>query len=333
MCNCATSTRAQLRRHRCRYTRPLRLARGKEPGDRRPVGWTRSDVKKPDGARRIDKDIAAELTHIAVEIGGSGQSSSEQLLRVRPPRAWTPDVPPLAAEHAVPLVKRPRLVDENGPPNTRSGCVRAGLRPALERHYDDADGEFLKHRFVLLQLQQMPTARQSAQMPMEDQQEPVPAVIVEVVEPTFRIRQRKRHRRITDMYAHEDSPLYPRSPPVQRPISRAASGAKRSPSVRGSKLPGLRVPGAWPVSMRAAASAASVRILEDPVVARLRLRSWRSPPYRQRRADVLMPAPGNQLPPPEGRYEEGPSKGPSISQVPVSPVSSRLLPASGCNRG
>ena len=164
-------------------------------------------MKKPDGARRIDKDIAAELTHIAVEVGGSGQSSSEQLLRVRPPRAWTPDVPPLAAEHAVPLVKRPRLVDENGPPNTRSGCVRAGLRPALERHYDDADVEFLKHRFVLLQLQQMPTARQSAQMPMEDQQEPVPAVIVEVVEPTFRIRQRKRHRRITDMYAHEDSPL------------------------------------------------------------------------------------------------------------------------------
>ena len=34
-----------------------------------------------------------------------------------------------------------------------------------------------------------------------------------------------------------------------------------------------------------------------------------------------------------GRYEESPSKGPSISQVPVSPVSSRLLPASGCNRG
>ena len=34
-----------------------------------------------------------------------------------------------------------------------------------------------------------------------------------------------------------------------------------------------------------------------------------------------------------GRYEEGPSKGPSISQVPVSPVSSRPLPASGCNRG
>ena len=34
-----------------------------------------------------------------------------------------------------------------------------------------------------------------------------------------------------------------------------------------------------------------------------------------------------------GRYDEGPSKGPSVSQVPAPPVSSRLLPASGCNRG
>ena len=208
---------------------PLRPARGKEPGDRRSVGWTRSDLKKPDGARRIDKDIAAELTRIAVEVGGAGQSSSEQLLRVRPPRAWPPDVPPFAAEHAVPVVERPRLVDENGPPNTRSDCVRAGLRPALERHYDDADVEFLKHRFVLLQLQQMPTARQSAQMPVEDQQEPVPAVIVAVVEATFRIRQRKRHRRITDMCAHEDSSSYTRD---HRPFNDQFRGPPLAPSAR-----------------------------------------------------------------------------------------------------
>ena len=34
-----------------------------------------------------------------------------------------------------------------------------------------------------------------------------------------------------------------------------------------------------------------------------------------------------------GRYDEGPSKGPSISRVPASLVSFPLLPASGCNRG
>ena len=36
--------------------------------------------------------------------------------------------------------------------------------------------EFLKRRFVMLQLQHMPTARQSSQVPMEDQQQPVPVV-------------------------------------------------------------------------------------------------------------------------------------------------------------
>ena len=34
-----------------------------------------------------------------------------------------------------------------------------------------------------------------------------------------------------------------------------------------------------------------------------------------------------------GRYDEGPSKGPSISRVPASLVSFPLLPASGCSRG
>ena len=34
-----------------------------------------------------------------------------------------------------------------------------------------------------------------------------------------------------------------------------------------------------------------------------------------------------------GRYDEGPSKGPSISQVLASPASSRLPPAAGCSRG
>jgi len=44
---------------------------------------------------------------------------------------------------------------------------------------------------VLLQLQQMPAARQSTQVPMEDQQQPVPAVVLEAVETAFRIRQRE----------------------------------------------------------------------------------------------------------------------------------------------
>ena len=126
-------------------------------------------MKETDPARRIDEDIAAELTRIAVAISGSRHSSPEQLLRVRPPRARTPDVLLLAVEHAVPSIERPRLVDENGPPKARVVRVRAGLWASLERHDDDAGVEFQKRPFVLLQLQQMPAARQSAQVPMEDQ--------------------------------------------------------------------------------------------------------------------------------------------------------------------
>ena len=100
-------------------------------------------------------------------------------------------MPPLAAEHAVPPIKRPRLVDENGPPKARIVRVRARPLAALERHHDDASVEFLERPFVLLQLQQMPAARQSTQVPMEDQEQPVPAVVLEVVETAFRIRQRE----------------------------------------------------------------------------------------------------------------------------------------------
>ena len=59
----------------------------------------------------------------------------------------------------------------------------------------------------MLQLQHMPTARQSSQVPMEDQQQPVPAVVAEVVESAFPVRQRKWHGGIADVCAHEDSSL------------------------------------------------------------------------------------------------------------------------------
>ena len=114
-------------------------------------------------------------------------------------------MPPRAVEHAVPSIERPRLVDENGPPKPRLVRVRAGLWATRERHHDDADIEFLKRPFVLLQLQQMPAARQSTQMPMEDQQQPVPPIVFEVMETAFRICQCEGHRGITNECALHDS--------------------------------------------------------------------------------------------------------------------------------
>ena len=59
--------------------------------------------------------------------------------------------------------------------------VRPRERRGLER--DDGDGhvEISQGVAVLLQLQQMPSARQSAEVAMEDQQQPVPSVVLEAM--------------------------------------------------------------------------------------------------------------------------------------------------------
>ena len=57
-----------------------------------------------------------------------------------------------------------------GHPRPVSSAYARAWGAVLERHHDDAGIEFPKHSFVLLQLQQMPAARQSTQVPMEDEQ-------------------------------------------------------------------------------------------------------------------------------------------------------------------
>ena len=164
-------------------------------------------MEQPDRAGWIDEDIAPELTRITREVSSSGRSSSDELLRVGPPHGWAPDVPCLAMEHPVPSIERPRLVDQNRPPHTRLVRVRAGPWTPLERHHDDTGIEFLKGAFVLLQLQQMPAARQSTQVPMEHQQQPVPSVVFEAVETAFLVWQYEWHRGTTDERAfHGCSP-------------------------------------------------------------------------------------------------------------------------------
>ena len=69
--------------------------------------------------------------------------------------------------------------------------VRASQWAAFERHDDNTGVELLKRPFVLLQLQQMPAARQSTQVPMEDQQQPMPAVVPQLVKTARHVRKRE----------------------------------------------------------------------------------------------------------------------------------------------
>jgi hypothetical protein len=95
-------------------------------------------------------------------------------------------------EHAVSPVQNSAFIDENRPAKTRVLDICARDRARLERHHNDMDVKARERRFLLLQLQQMPSARQSTEMPMEDEQQPVSLVILETMNTSLDVRQGER---------------------------------------------------------------------------------------------------------------------------------------------
>jgi hypothetical protein len=93
----------------------------------------------------------------------------------------------MAPKHPVRVIQAPRVIDEHRPMDTRLLDVGARKRRGLERHDGDGRVEIDEGSFVLLQLQQVPPARQSTEVTMEDQQQPVPLVIFEAMGVTLSI--------------------------------------------------------------------------------------------------------------------------------------------------
>lgn len=171
----------------------LLLSRLKDRGDRGAVGRAAADIVESHSARRIDEDIAAELSR--VRAGVSRQPAVREFFRISQPRPGSPDVPQMSPVHAVAAVQRAVVVDENGPGDLRFRDVCTNERRALERHHDNPRPEILECPFVLLQLQQVPAAGESTEVPMEHQQEPMTLVIGEAVCAPLGIEQFERNRR------------------------------------------------------------------------------------------------------------------------------------------
>ena len=136
-------------------------------------------MMEPHDARRIDENIAPELSRVGA--GVFRQPAARELSHVRQPRPGSPNVPQPSAVHPVAAVQRAVVVDENGPGDFRVRKVRANERRGLERHHRDPYSQILKRPFVLLQLQQMPAAGESPKMPVKDQQEPVTLIVGQAV--------------------------------------------------------------------------------------------------------------------------------------------------------
>lgn len=118
-----------------------------------------------------------------------------QFLGVRQPRSRSPDVPQSSSKHAVGAVQGPRLINEDCPPEAGLLDVGAYEWASLERHDNDSDVEIDERPFLLLQLQQMPSARQSSEVAVKHQQKPMSLEVVEMMGATLDVGQRERSRR------------------------------------------------------------------------------------------------------------------------------------------
>ncbi len=155
-------------------------------------------MMEPHDARGIDENIATELSRVSARV--FQPPAARELFQVRQPRSASPNVPQPSQVHAVAAVQRAVAVDENGPGNVRIRKVRANKRRGLEGDHRDAYRQFAERLLLLLQLQQVPPAGKSPQVPVKDQQQPVTLIVAEAVYTPVRIRQFERNRRLASLW-------------------------------------------------------------------------------------------------------------------------------------
>jgi len=79
--------------------------------------------------------------------------------------------------------------------------VVSGPQSRLERDDGDADVEIEERSFVLLQLQQVPAARQSTEVTVEDQQQPEALIVFGTMEPPGGVVEREFRHGVSDARA------------------------------------------------------------------------------------------------------------------------------------
>lgn len=103
--------------------------------------------------------------------------------------------------HPVRIVLDTPPVDQ-GPPQTRFAHVLRGTFPSLERHHHDSQAQQLELVLMPSQLRQALAPRQSDEVPVEDHQQPVASILLETMNGTGGVLQRKRDSGRPDIAIH-----------------------------------------------------------------------------------------------------------------------------------
>ena len=186
----------------------------------------RADMHEPHDAGGVDQDVSALLHGIGG--GPSRETAPGRFAGVGQESGRSQKVAPARAAHPVRPVERAGLVTQHGPGRTGLFDVCTSARTSLERDDQHADAERVELPLRPLQLQQVPPARQSTQVPVQHEQQPRPAAGFERVHAAAGVRQPEGKRGLTRAVRHSRRLYRPdgRAPPFD--TVRSAGHAYRS---------------------------------------------------------------------------------------------------------
>ena len=211
--------------------------------NRRPIRRTLPDMMQGHLSRGVHENVSPQLVDVA---SGTPQPvAPADQLDVRPPGGGSPDRRPSTAPHSIGAIEDAPPVDQQGPPETRLAHILLGTLSGLESHDDDLEAQPLDLVLVPSQLRQVLTAGQSAEVAVEDHQQPAAAKLLEPMHRAGGVLQRERDGRRSDQAFHF---ALARLPPAARlaglPIvfqTRGASLERRNPSLEAVQSPRLLV--------------------------------------------------------------------------------------------
>ena len=186
----------------------------------------RADMHEPHDAGGVDQDVSALLHGIGG--GPSRETAPGRFAGVGQESGRSQKVAPARAAHPVRPVERAGLVTQHGPGRAGLFDVCTSARTSLERDDQHADAERVELPLRPLQLQQVPPARQSTQVPVQHEQQPRPAAGFERVHAAAGVRQPEGKRGLTRTVRHSRRLYRPdgRAPPFD--TVRSAGHAYRS---------------------------------------------------------------------------------------------------------
>ena len=168
---------------------------------RRAISGSLPNMMEPYDPSRVDENVAPSLADISFRL--PGETTKAKLLKVSPPCTWSPGVPKGSFEHVIVLVQFTSGIDQERPAKACVLGIALGEKPGFEGHDHNLHIQAFYLGFILLQLQQMPSAGQSPQVPVKDHQKPRAPIIIEAVSLSPGVRKCKRDSRLPHQTAHK----------------------------------------------------------------------------------------------------------------------------------